>query len=311
MSDYSKYALDHVELRQLEAFRAIAQAGSFHGAASELGMSQSVMSQHLASLEKAVGLRLIERGRGRRHTELTQAGNILIKYVQTIEANLGAASADLQQLRDGRAGIIRVGTFQSVSARILPKLLSRYAKEFPQVTVQIHESRDDQELLPLLETGELDFAFTALPLAPGPFEAVAVIRDPWVLLTQVDSPLATRKSALSVSALENIPLIGFGATGIVQTQLEEYMRGHGLNPNIVFRSNDNVAVAELVASGFASAVLPALTVYKQDKRVVRIPMDIPTRTLALAWNEHRTQLPAAQTFVSLVKQICKELSKAE
>lgn len=309
MSNHLNSALDNVELRQLEAFRAIAQAGTFHGAASELGMSQSVISQHLASLEKAVGLRLIERGRGRRHTELTQAGQILIQYVEVIEANLGAASADLKQLREGGAGVIRVGTFQSVSARILPKLLSRYAKEFPHVTVQVRESRDDQELLPLLETGELDFAFTALPLAPGPFEAVAVIRDPWVLLTQADSELAKRKSALSVTALADVPLIGFGATGIVQTQLEEYMRGHGLNPNIVFRSNDNVAVFELVASGFASAVVPALTVYKLDKRVARIPMDIPTRTLALAWNEQRSQLPAAQTFVTLVKQVCKELSQ--
>lgn len=306
MNDY----LDRVDLRQLEAFRAIALAGTFHGAASDMGFSQSVISQHLASLERNVGLRLIERGRGKRKISLTQAGEILLKHVESIEASLGAASADLKMLRDGNAGIIRVGTYQSVSARILPKLLNRYSKKFPDITVQVRESNDDGELLPLLETGELDFAFTAFPIAPGPFEAVEVLRDPWLLLTQPASKLAKKRTPLAVKELTDEPLIGFGATGVIQVQLEDYLRGNGINPNIIFRTNDNVAVTELVATGFASALMPALTVGGSDKRIARIPVDIPTRSIALAWHSKRTQLPAAEIFIATVRHICSELDTA-
>ncbi|KGA21359.1 hypothetical protein GM51_2545 [freshwater metagenome] len=168
-------------------------------------------------------------------------------------------------------------------------------------------STDDQEWLPLIATGQLDFAFTALPLAPGTFEAIEVLRDSWLLLTQAGSPLATLKSPLSVKSLKSIPLIGFGATGISQNRLEEYLRGHGMDPNIIFRTNDNVAVTELVATGFASALMPSLTVGHLDKRVIKIPVDIPTRSIALAWHSKRTQLPAAESFIEHVRAVCSAI----
>ena len=310
MNDYLDSGLDRVELRQLEAFRAIAEAGTFHGAATDTGFSQSVISQHLATLERNIGLRLVERGRGKRHIELTQAGEILLKHVEAIDATLGAASADLHQLRTGFAGVLRVGTFQSVSAKVLPALLSRFAKKFPDVRVEVRESVDDQDLLPLVAAGQLDFAFTAMPLAAGPFEAVEVLRDSWLLLTQVDSPLANLKTPLSVKSLKNTPFIGFGTTGIIQNRLEEYLRGHGMDPNIIFRTNDNVAVTELVATGFASALMPSLTIGQLDKRVIKVPVDIPSRSIALAWNSKRTRLPAAQSFIEHVQAVCDTIGKS-
>ena len=305
MNDY----LEDVELRQLETFRAIVEAGTFHGAATDTGFSQSVISQNLANLERHVGMRLIDRGRGKRKIELTQAGNVLMKHVEAIDAILGAASADLKQLHDGNIGTIRVGTYQSVSAKILPNLLTRYASKFPDVRIEVQEGRDDQELLPLLATGELDYAFTSFPLAAGPFEAVEVLSDQWLLLTQADSAITKKRQPISVKELKGKPLIGFGANGILQSQLEDYLRASGVEPNIIFRTNDNVAVSELVATGFASALMPTLTVNLNDKRVARIPVDLPTRSIALAWHSKRTQLPAAETFIEIIQQVCDEISK--
>ena len=305
MSDY----LENVDIRQLEAFRAIAKAGTFHGAASDMGFSQSVMSQHLAALEKNVGLRLIDRGRGKRKIELTQAGEILLKHVYSIEASLGAASADLSLLRDGAAGTIRIGTYQSVSSRILPRLLQEFTKKFPAVNLEVREGYDDKDLLPLLETGELDFVFTGYPIAPGPFEAIEVLRDPWVMLTQSDSGLATKRVPLPVSALKDVPLIGFASASVAQRQLEDFLSGSGLQPNIIFRTNDNVAVIELVATGFGSAIMPALTVNNIDKRILRLPIAIPSRSIALAWHAKRTRLPASDSLISIVQQICDDIAK--
>src|SRR5512137_2003955 len=108
-----------LELRHLESLRAIARTGSFRAAADELDYTQSAISQHLAALEAIVGLRLVDRGRGRRQVSLTEAGEILVRHADAIAARLSAARADLNAYAEGAVGTLRVGTYQSVSARIL------------------------------------------------------------------------------------------------------------------------------------------------------------------------------------------------
>src|SRR5829696_4252339 len=124
-------ALTDLSLRQLLSFRAVADEGSFHGAAAALDYTQSAVSQHVMSLETALGVRLFDRGRGRRTVELTEANS-------------------------------------------------------------------DEGLLELVEPGQLDLSFGVLPMPEGPFEAVELLHDPFVLVTQKDSAL---------SKLEGMPSI--------------------------------------------------------------------------------------------------------
>ena len=88
-------ALSDLSLRQLLSFRAVADEGSFHGAADALDYTQSAVSQHVMGLEAALGVRLFDRGRGRRTVELTEAGRLLLRHVVTITDRLQAARADL------------------------------------------------------------------------------------------------------------------------------------------------------------------------------------------------------------------------
>ncbi len=296
-----------LELRQLETFRAIATTGSFHAAAEQLGHAQSVVSQQLRTLETVVGARLLDRGRGRRSVSLTEAGTVLLRHAEAIAARVNAARADLQAIAEGSSGTLRVGTYQSVSARILPSVLRLFAERWPGVGIEVRESAEDRALLPQVEAGELDLAFTALPIANEPFEAVEVLRDRWFLLTQPDSPLVSQASPLAVLALQGLPLLGYGTTSGVQILLEEYLRGSGLSPNLIFRTNDNVAIHELVASGFGSALMPALAVNADDQRVACIPLDIPPRSIAIAWHGGRTMSPASRAFIETVQQVCTGL----
>src|SRR3954469_23796980 len=116
-----------VELRHLAALQAVAQAGSFGPgaqagsfgrAAQRLGYTQSAISQQIAALERAVGERLVERPGGSRPVALTEAGRPLLAHADAIVARLKAAQADMAALRQGEAGTLRVGTFQSVGARV-------------------------------------------------------------------------------------------------------------------------------------------------------------------------------------------------
>src|SRR5207237_2781018 len=150
--------------------------------ATALGYTQSAVSQQIATLERLVGHKLLERPGGPRPVSLTEAGRLLLTHAESIAARVAAAQADLTALGDGEAGTLRIGVFQSVGQRILPELMRRFMESWPKVEVALTESADDTELLGLVERGELDLTFADLPLVHGPFGSVELLRDPSVLV---------------------------------------------------------------------------------------------------------------------------------
>src|SRR6266508_4518754 len=181
-----------VELRHFLALEAVAREGSFGKAAIALGYTQAAVSQQIAALERIVGQRLVERPGGPKPVSLTEAGRLLLTHADAIAARVAAAQADLAALAEGEAGTLRVGVFQSVGQRILPEVMRRFLRAWPQVKVTLTESADDEELLGFVERGDLDLTFADLPLVEGPFDSVELLRDPYVLVVPTDSPLAGR-----------------------------------------------------------------------------------------------------------------------
>src|SRR5207247_1039339 len=156
--------------------------GSFSRAASRLGYVQSAISHQIAVLEALVGERLIERSRGTRPLALTEAGEVLLTHSSGILARIRAAQADFAALAGGSSGTLSVGTFPTVSTRLLPSLLRHFADATPDVEVILREEASDAALLELVALGELDLTFTDLPAPEGPFETFELVSDPYVLL---------------------------------------------------------------------------------------------------------------------------------
>src|SRR5438093_8829673 len=125
-----------LELRHLIALKAIAEQGTFGRAATSLGYTQSAVSQQIAMLERIVGQRLLDRPGGPKPVSLTEAGELLLRHADAIAARLQAAQADLAALDAGDAGPLRIGTYQSVGARVLPALLREFASRCPDVEVK-------------------------------------------------------------------------------------------------------------------------------------------------------------------------------
>lgn len=294
-----------LELRHLIALKAVAEEGSFGRAAEALGYTQSAVSQQIATLERIVGERLIERPGGPRPVSLTEAGSLLLKHAEAVTAQLQAAQADLSALSAGDAGPLRVGTYQSVGARILPTLLREYKAEWPDVDIHLVESADDADLLQLVERGELDLSFVILPLVPGPFEAAELMRDPYALLVRSDSPLAARDRAPSLREISELPLIGY-RTCRTTHQVEQRLHMAGCEPKIVFRSDDNGTVQGLVAAGVGAALVPRLTVDETDDAVRLLDLGdrVPPRLLGIAWHRDRLRTRAAEAFVDAAKALC-------
>src|SRR5215210_4589091 len=140
-----------VELRHLAALQAVAEQGSFGRAALELGYTQSAVSQQIATLERIVGERLIERPGGPRPVTMTEAGRLLLRHAESIMARLQAAQADIAALSSGAAGTLRVGVFQSVGAKVLPTVMRRFHGLWPEVDIELRESHSDIELAAAVE----------------------------------------------------------------------------------------------------------------------------------------------------------------
>ena len=300
-----------LDLRHLIALKAIADEGSFGRAAERLGYTQSAISQQIATLERIVGLRVIERPGGPRPISLTEAGRILLRHAEAIQARLLAAKADMSALEAGDAGRLRVGTFQSVGAKIIPTLLRRFSESHPQVEVVLSESQDESELLQMIERGELDLTFWTLPVALGPYESVELLTDPYVLVVPTGSPLSSLKRTPTLKEIALQPLIGFNRCSAMD-QVESHLASTGRSPNIVFRSDNNGTVQGLVGAGVGLSVAPRLTVDEDDPSVDVIDLQgrIPPRVIGLVWHRDRHRSPAAEAFVQSAIAVCHELSAA-
>ncbi len=298
-----------VELRHLAALNAVASEGSFGRAAERLGYTQSAISQQIAALEKIVGERLVERPGGPRAISLTEAGQLLLRHAEAIVNRLDAARADMASLRAGETGTLRVATYQSVSARVLPAVMSRFLVEWPGIELGLSEPSTDPELYSAVEAGDMDIAFTSLPAPDGPFEAVEILTDPYVLVVPADSALARRASA-TLSDLGDFALIGSNlcSSGVL---VEDQLADRGYPVSYDFRSDDNMTLQGLVAARFGVALMPLLAVQPGDGRVkvLRLEPPVPRRRIAVVWHRDRHRSPAARAFVDIAREVAVEVER--
>jgi molybdate transport repressor ModE-like protein len=299
-----------VELKHLRALRAVAETGTFWAASEQLNSSLSTVSDHVAALEALVGQRLIERSRGRRTVELTEAGRVLLGHAEAIESRLAAAEADFRSYAEGRSGSLRVGIYQSVGNKVLPEVMRRFTQRWPGVDVQLTEASLDLDLVDAVERGDLDLSFAIQPIPEGPFEVRELMRDPYVLVTAAGSALARGRPA--AADLAGVPMIGY-QHGRHQDLAEDFLLGRGVRPRIVFRSNDNVTVQAMVGAGLGVALAPLLAVEANDSKVqlLQLAEPVPPRVLVVIWHRDRYRPPAAAAFVDTAIAVAGEIERAD
>jgi DNA-binding transcriptional LysR family regulator len=187
----------HFRLRHLEAFAAIAKAGSLGKAAEQLHTSQPALSRTIRSLETEVGEPLFERHT--RGMQLTQAGVSLLPHANAIVNEESLAAEELLALRGMARGTVRVGAIANVASGVLPLAIRELLRERPRLRIEVVEDGWDK-LSHLLQTFQLDLALAASvdPLDAG----LAAVRNfGWKEETGVvaasDHPLQGRRVRLS------------------------------------------------------------------------------------------------------------------
>ena len=292
-----------LQVRQLAALAAVVEEQSFSRAAERLGYTQSAVSQQIAALEKVVGERLLVRPERASPLALTPAGHIVLRYALDAIGRVRSMSAELNALKRGKSGLLRLGVYQSVGASLLPMLLGRYAKSAVGVDLQVQDAVTDFELFKSLEAGDLDLAFAVFPLPDGPFDGEELYVDQYQLVLRKDSPLASR-ARVPLAELHRLPIVCFRRCRGTDHALD-MLRKHGVSPEVAFRSDDNGTVLGLVAAGLGAGLLPGLclSTYELRSNLVARPLEPPelVRRGGLAW--HRSSPPAgpAAEFLNLCR----------
>ncbi len=246
-----------IDLRALRALVAIADAGSFRGAARRMGYSQSAISHRIAALERTLGASLLERPGGRGAVSLTAPGQAAyaharraIAAVEALEADVGAGGAQAR-------ATLRVGVFQTAAAELLPPALREFRRDWPQVEVVLVEGDEPQRLTDGLARGRLDLAFARDVSSDDRVEAIPLLDDPLVILTRHDSPLVTLRRP-TFDVLDGAEVVAWTRRWPMQLELEAAWRRRGIAPRVVFRTEDNLGLQRLVAAGLGDACIGRL-----------------------------------------------------
>jgi DNA-binding transcriptional LysR family regulator len=299
-----------LEIRHLLALVAVVETGTFSAAAEQLGYTQSAVSQQVGILERMVGTPLFDRPGGRRPVRLTTAGEMLLTHARAVIARVSAAAADLRALASGEQGELRVGTLPSVGTKVLPRLLGTFRVEWPGVQVVLRESRESDDLIHDVETGDIDVTFIDIgPYETGPLQVRRLLDDPMVLVAPAGTPEAQRRT-VSIDDVAQLPMIGTRNPGCRQI-IDNAFRQAAVLPTYVFRSDDHPTIQGLVGSGLAYAVLPLLTVDENDPNVAIIPIrpEPPPRRLGISWHPERKPPAALMPFVTAAAKICHDLGE--
>lgn len=236
------------DLKQLRHFLAIVENGHFGRAAQQLGISKQGISQSVAALEEALGVRLFERGQfGAVPTEF---GRALTQYAKVIQAEARKARAEIDGLREEHRGELTIALGSSFSEYIAPAAIRRFLQANPRVVLKIANVHPDN-MLTLLAQGELDFVAMGEPANVDPAELVRLplFRMRSDLLLAASHPLAARRS-LELADLAAETFVGVWRNDITGRTIASAFAARGLaTPCVVDCDNPLVTRGLLLDEG--------------------------------------------------------------
>jgi DNA-binding transcriptional LysR family regulator len=300
-----------LDVRRLRVLAAVASHGSFSAAAGELRLTQSAVSQHVAALEREVGLALVERGT--RPVELTEAGHALTRHATGIFARLDGAEQELGEIAGRRDGRLRFGSFPTALATFVPSAFAQFRRAHAEVTLTVVDDHL-QRLIPRLEAGELDLALIydheALPeIAARDLERIALFEDVFRVVLPTGHRLARRRG-LELSDLAGEPWIGGAPTSAWFRIVGHACRRAGFTPKVGFASDDYVAIQALVAAGLGVSVIPGLAVVHAlpSVQVRTLRAGAPVRHISAARPRDAYRGPAVSAMLDSLRTAAAQLT---
>jgi DNA-binding transcriptional LysR family regulator len=303
-----------LNVARLRVLQEIVARGSFSAAADALSYTQSAVSQAIATLEAETGATLLVRDR--RGVRPTAAGAALAAHADAILARLQVAEDELHALLGLHAGRLRMASFPTAGATLMPLAIARFRAAHPGVELSLAE--DEPELVaPRLRDGELDLALlfefpdgdsaNGLSFGNG-VERTELLVDPMHAVLPAGHRLA-RKRALRLEDLRDEAWVQTSAESPCARHVVRCCHAAGFEPLVSFESDDYLTVQGLVAAGVGVALVPLLALGAGGARegtVVRaLAPPEPVRHVIAATAAGPSAAPAAVAMLAILCDVAR------
>ncbi len=288
-------------LRSLQIFRDLVETRSFTETGRRNYLTQSAVSQHLSTLERKLGQRLIER-ENRRQIGLTQAGHLVYAAATNILREYGALEASLRKPPREVSGTLRVAATLTVGLYELPRYLTAFMKQYPKIDLQVTYLRTN-ELYEAVLTNRADVGVIAYPSPHPQLKEATFKKDRLVLIVPPGHAWAKMKR-LSLKRLSGQPFVAMQSGLLTRKALDRILRQHGVKANIVHEFDNVELIKRAVEVGVGVSVLPRETVQTEvaggTLRQIELtegPFEHPIKIVTKKYAER--SLPA-QKFIQLL-----------
>ncbi|MGB7068265.1 MAG: LysR family transcriptional regulator [Pyrinomonadaceae bacterium] len=232
-----------MEIRQLKAFLAIAEAKTFTAGARRVNVTQAAISMQIRQLEDEVGLPIFTRTP--RKVILTEAGEYLLERARKILREHDSAIAEIAEVAGAEHGRLRIGSASGTFAlHQLPLIMQKLKQKFPNSELSV-ASGTSQRLVDRIMHGELDTAFVSLPVENSNITTESLFSDEIVAIAHPNHPMANEKF-ISAAALAGEKLILGERGGNTRRMVDEFFHAANVKPNITMELSRQEAINQMV-----------------------------------------------------------------
>jgi DNA-binding transcriptional LysR family regulator len=305
----NKKSLLYASLNSLIVFHEVAKHKNFSKAAEELFISQPAVTKHIKELERKVGLGLIQRRGG---FSLTEGGKILFKYTHKISTHLMEIETLLENLKKDYQGILKIGTTESYSKGLMPKLLSGFQASFPFIKIAL-DVGNSEEIGESLLFYKNDLGLIAVTKVSSRFESIPFLKEELVLIVSPNHPLARRKT-VSLKELERYPLIIRAKGSTTRRIILQAFKEAGVHPSLLIEAGSSEFIKQWVSEGKGVSIIVKRTVEDEERRKIikTIPLleKLYLKVAFLYLKESKSN-PTIKTFVNFIEDHGRKLIKSE
>jgi DNA-binding transcriptional LysR family regulator len=292
-----------LDVRRLRVLCEAARRGSLAAAADALSYTPSAVSQQIAALEREAGATLLERRA--RGVVPTEAGRVLVGHAEAVLAELDAAETALRELAQVRRGQLRIGSFATAAANVLPQAIDHFRLRHPAIRIRVDQA-SPAESIRRLSDGSLDLALVVdlEPPAPEGVEVIALFDDPVRLAVHRGHPYASAVE-IRLDELRDETWIDVPARTSGGKVLSRACEAAGFVPRVGLESDDYTVIQELVGIGAGIALLPDLALCPPHAGVVlhALGPDGPRRHVQVATRAPAYRSAAAQAMLAVLREV--------
>jgi DNA-binding transcriptional LysR family regulator len=289
-----------LNLRQIEAFRAVMLTGSVVGAARLMSVTQPGVSRTIGLMELRIGYPLFER-RGRRLVPTPEA-EALYREIEQLYGSIERISQVAQDIRFQRAGALRVATLPALAQWLVPRAIARFLATRPNVTVFV-QSLPSRQIAELVSTRQFDVGIVELPLSRPAIEIEPLEPVASMAVLPAGHRLASKK-LISLKDLDGERMVMLSQHSFLRYQMDEAFSKLGVAPNVVLETPSSSIACALVAAGAGITLVSRLTAapFAGPDLVVRPVKEAIASRQALIFPQVGTRLLLADAFAKDLRE---------